>query len=300
MRAALLEEVGGPLVVREVADPEGPVVTVRAAGVSFADGLMRRGNYPQMPELPFIPGSEIAGELDGERVIAFLSGDGGGYAERAVVDPEWVFPLPDGASFAEGASSLVSFLTAWIPLTHQVGTLEGRTVLVHAAAGGVGTAAVQLARHLGARVLGTASTEDKRSFVRELGADDAFAYEDFTEAGRVDVVIDPVGGELFSRSLGALNPLGTIVAIGYAGGPWKDVSPQLIVGRNVSVAGLYLGRLMRLDPALVRRAAGEVLGLWKEGAIRPVVGGEYPLNRATDALDRLESRGSMGRLVVVP
>lgn len=300
MRAAVLHEVGGPLAVEDVPEPEGPAVEVRAAGVNFADVLIRRGNYPQMPELPFVPGSEVAGDLEGRRVIAFVRGSGGGYAERVAVDPDWVVDLPESASYAEGAAFLLTTLTAWIPLTRQVRVREGATVLVHAAAGGVGSAAVQVARHLGARVVATAGSEEKRQVALDLGAEEAWSYEEFPEHARADVVFDPVGGAVFAESLKVLAPLGGIVAIGYAGGLWQDVSPQFVVGRNISVHGFYLGRLTQLQPEIVREAVSEILGLWQAGGLKPLVGAEYPLEQATEALDLLESRRSVGKVVLVP
>ncbi|HEY6031849.1 MAG TPA: NADPH:quinone oxidoreductase family protein [Gaiellaceae bacterium] len=300
MRAAVLHEVGGPLAVEEVPDPEEPAVAVRAAGVNFADVLIRRGDYPQMPELPFVPGSEVAGDLEGRRVIAFVRGSGGGYAERVAVDPDWVVDLPESASYAEGAAFLLTTLTAWIPLTRQVRVREGATVLVHAAAGGVGSAAVQVARHLGARVVATAGSEEKRQVALDLGAEEAWSYEEFPEHARADVVFDPVGGAVFAESLKVLAPLGGIVAIGYAGGLWQDVSPQFVVGRNISVHGFYLGRLTQLQPEIVREAVSEILGLWQAGGLKPLVGAEYPLEQATEALDLLESRRSVGKVVLVP
>ncbi|HSP73048.1 MAG TPA: NADPH:quinone oxidoreductase family protein [Gaiellaceae bacterium] len=300
MRAAVLHEVGGPLAVEEVPDPEEPAVAVRAAGVNFADVLIRRGDYPQMPELPFVPGSEVAGDLEGRRVIAFVRGSGGGYAERVAVDPDWVVDLPESASYAEGAAFLLTTLTAWIPLTRQVRVREGSTVLVHAAAGGVGSAAVQVARHLGARVVATAGSEEKRQVALDLGAEEAWSYEEFPEHARADVVFDPVGGAVFAESLKVLAPLGGIVAIGYAGGLWQDVSPQFVVGRNISVHGFYLGRLTQLQPEIVREAVSEICGLWQAGGLKPLVGAEYPLEQATEALDLLESRRSVGKVVLVP
>jgi NADPH2:quinone reductase len=299
VRAAVLREVGGPLALEEVAEPAGPALDVRAAGLNFADVLMRRGDYPQMPELPFVPGSEVAGELDGRRVVAFVRGSGGGYAERVTVDPAWVFDLPEAASFAEGAAFLLTYLTAWIPLTRQARVREGQTVLVHAAAGGVGSAAIQVARHLGARVVATAGSAEKQQVARELGAEEAYGYDEFAAAVKVDHVLDPVGGQVFADSLKALNPLGSIVAIGFAGGPWQDVSPQFLVGRNVSVHGFYLGRLTAHQPELVRTAIGELLELWQDGVFTPVVGAELPLADANAALDLLESRTSVGKVVLV-
>jgi NADPH:quinone reductase len=233
-------------------------------------------------------------------VMALAGEGGGGYAERVAADENWVVPLPEGASFPEGAAFLMTFLTAYLPLTRQVRIGAGSVVLVHAAAGGVGSAAVQLARHLGARVVATAGSKEKRAFAVELGAEEAYGYDEFAEAARVDVVLDPVGGEVFERSLKALNPLGTLVAIGYAGGLWPDLSPALVVGRNVSVAGFYLGRLMGLAPDVVRRAVDDLLGLWADGAIRPVVGAELSLAEAPAAHALIEERRHVGKVVLVP
>jgi len=233
-------------------------------------------------------------------VIAFVRGTGGGYAERVAVDPNWVVDLPEGASFAEGAAFLLTYLTAWIPLTRQARVEAGQTVLVHAAAGGVGTAAIQVARRLGARVVATAGSEEKRRLALELGAEEAYGYDDFAEHVRADLVVDPVGGMVFAASLRVLNPLGGIVAIGYAGGLWDDVSPQFVVGRNVSVHGFYLGRLTALRPEVVREAVGEVVAEWRQGAFSPLVGAEFPLEQANDALELIESRRSVGKVVLVP
>jgi NADPH:quinone reductase len=293
VRAVVLRETGGPeqLEVDELDEPAPPAVRVRAAGVNFLDVLVRRGEYPQMPSLPHVLGSEIAGELDGRRVMALPPG--GGYAELATVDPEWAFPLPGGASFEEGAAFPMAFLSAWIPLRG----LAGGTVLVTAASGGVGGAAVQVAKHLGAHVVAAASTEEKRRFALELGADEAVGYDALPAC---DVAFDPVGGDVFAACLAALRPLGTLVAVGFAGGVWQDVSPALLVGRNVAVRGFYLGRLMRHDPGFVRAAAEEVLGLWRQGAVRPIVGATFPLEQAAEAHRSIDERRHVGKVVLVP
>jgi NADPH2:quinone reductase len=305
VKAIVIEATGGPdqLQLQDVPDPEpgeGEVlVDVRAAGINFLDVLVRQGNYPQAPPLPTIPGVEVAGETpDGRRVIALLSG--GGYAESVAVEEKRLFPLPENASFAEGAAFLLTFLTAWIPLTRQVRLETGQTVLVHAGSGGVGTAAIQVARHLGARVVATASTEEKRQFALDLGAEAAHSYEEFAEAVRPDVVIDPVGGEVFATTVGILSPLGTLVSIGYAGGWWQELNPALLVGRNVGVQGFYLGRLMARRPDVVAEAAQEVLELWGDGAIRPVVGAEFPLADAATAHRLIDERKHVGKVVLVP
>jgi NADPH2:quinone reductase len=303
VRAAVLTEVNGPFELRDVPDPvQGAkvLVRVRAAGINFADVLVRRGRYPQMPELPVVLGSEIAGELeDGTRVMALTSGSGG-YAELAAVDRAQVVPLPDRASFAEGASFLVTFLSAYIPLTRQVRVRGGSTVLVYAAAGGVGTATIQVARALGARVIAAVGSAEKIETCLALGADSAYVYDELPEDLRVDVVVDPVGGALFAGSFARLKPLGAVVAIGSAAGAWAEIDPARIVGRNVGLYGFFLGRLLRLEPEIVGNAVGELLGLWQTGAFTPLVGAELPLGEVEQAHELVESRKSVGKVVLVP
>jgi NADPH:quinone reductase len=303
LRAALLREVDGPFEVADVPEPsaDGKVlVRVRAAGVNFADVLVRRGRYPQMPELPTILGSEIAGELaDGTRVMAITSG-GGGYAEQVAVDASQVVPLPEHATFAEGASFLLTFLTAYLPLTRQVRVGPGSRVLVTAAAGGVGTAAIQVARGLGATVVGAVGSADKVDTCLALGAAAAYTYEELPEDETFDVVLDQVGGDGFATLFTRLRPLGMVLAIGSAAGAWPTIEPARLVGRNIGMAGLYLGRLLRLDPELVGTAVGELLGFWEAGALAPHVGAEIPLDEVERAHELVESRRSVGKVVLLP
>jgi NADPH2:quinone reductase len=302
VRAALLREVDGPFELADLPDPEHDgkaLVRVRAAGINFADVLIRRGRYPQMPELPVVLGSEVAGELeDGTRVMG-LSG-GAGYAELVAVDRGQLVPLPDGASFAEGAGFLLTFLTAYVPLTRQIRLRPGARVLVHAAAGGVGTAALQLARALGAEVVAAVGSVEKLELCRELGAAEAYVYDELPDDLRVDVVLDPVGGELFERAFARLRPLGQVIAIGFAGGLWPELQPANLVGRNLGVQGVYLGRLMRHEPELVGEAVGELLTLWEARKLKPVVGAEFPLDEVELAHELVESRRSVGKVVLVP
>jgi NADPH2:quinone reductase len=172
-------------------------------------------------------------------------------------------------------------------------------VLVHAGSGGVGSAAIQLAKHLGATVFATASTPEKRDVARAAGADEAVGYDEIDEL-RVDVVIDPVGGDVFTRSLPLLNPLGTIVAIGFTAGIWQDPSVQWLVGRNASVLGFYLGRLLKLRPEYVRARAHELLALWAQGVVDPLVGATFPLADAGAAHALIESRRHVGKVVLEP
>jgi NADPH2:quinone reductase len=272
---------------------------VRAAGINFLDVLVRRGRYPQMPELPAVLGSEVAGELeDGTRVMAITGG--GGYAEQVAVDAAQVVPLPEHASFAEGASFLLTFLTAYVPLTRQVRIGPGSRVLVTAAAGGVGSAAIQVARGLGADVVGAVGSREMIDACLSLGAEAAYVYDELPEDERFDAILDQVGGERFPALLGLLRPLGTVIAVGSAAGAWPPVEPARIVGRNAALAGFYLGRLLRLDPELVGTAVGELLGFWQAGALAPLVGTEIPLAEVERAHELVESRRSVGKVVLLP
>lgn len=307
MRAVVLEGIGEPeeLVLREqpapTPEPGQVVIEVKAVAINFLEVLIRRGLYPQMPELPWIPGTEIAGVTeDGRRVVGLVRSSGGGYAELATVDEQWLFDLPEGTSFEQGAAFLMAYLTAWIPLTRQVVIHPGARVLVHAAAGGVGSAAVVVARDLGAVVVATAGSADKLALPLSLGATQAVTYDQLAEIEPVDVVFDPVGGQLFADSLKLLRPLGAAIAIGFAGGLWQPVDPAVLVGRNVGIQGFYLGRLMQRQPEVVREAAADLFRLWRAGQVRPIVGATFPLAEAAEAHRLVESRRSTGKVVLVP
>jgi NADPH:quinone reductase len=304
MKAAVLRETGQPLAVEDVPEPEAgegqSLVDVRAAGINFADVLIRNGMYPQPPELPTILGNEVAGEIGGRRVVAFVRHSGGGYAERVAVDDEWIFDLPAGASFAEGAAFLTTYLTAWIPMNRQAHIHPDTHVLVTAAAGGVGTAALQVATFCGARITAAAGSEEKRELARKLGAHRTVTYDEIGDLDDIDIAFDPVGGPVFTACVKALRPLGVAIGIGFAGGTWEPIDPARLVGRNVGVQGFYLGRLMNFRPDLVRLEVAELLALWRRGALRPVVGAEFPLEQANEALDLIGSRGSTGKVVLVP
>ena len=304
MKAAVLRETGTPLSVEDMPEPdvaEGQsLVEVRAAGINFADVLIRLGHYPQPPPLPAILGNEVAGDVGGRRVLAFVRASGGGYAEKVAVDDEWIFDLPDGAGYAEGASLLTTYLTAWIPLVRQARIHHGSNVLVTAAAGGVGTAAIQLASFAGATVTAAAGSAEKLELARSLGATRTIGYDEIADLDDIDVALDPVGGAVYAACLQALRPLGVAIAIGFAGGAWEPVDPARLVGRNTGAVGFYLGRLMGFRPQLVRDEVRELLALWRNGRIRPVVGAEFPLEQANEAHELIASRRSTGKVVLVP
>ena len=304
MKALVLDE-ARRLELRDVPDPVAEagqtLVEVRAAGVNYADVLIREGRYPQPPALPYVPGSEVAGTTaDGRRVVGFVRAEGGGYAEKVAVEDDWLFDLPEGASFEQGAAFVLAYLTAWIPLTRQVVVRPEARVLVTAAAGGVGSAGVQLARSLGAHVVGAVGSAEKRDHVLALGAAEAVLYEEVAGLDPFDVILDQVGGDVFAAGLERLRPLGTIVAVGFAGGAWGAIDPARLVGRNTSIAGFYLGRLMRFEPGLVRAALGELLEQWAAGAISPSVGATFPLAEGDEALRMVAERRSTGKVVLLP
>jgi NADPH2:quinone reductase len=304
VKAAVLHEVGGPLSVEDVPEPEAgdgqSVIDVKAAGINFADVLIRKGQYPQPPPLPVVLGSEVAGDVGDRRVLAFVRGTGGGYAEKVVADDEWIFDLPAGVDYAEGAAFLTTYLTAWIPLTRQARLHPDSNVLVTAAAGGVGTAAIQVALFAGANVTAAAGSEEKLELARQLGAARTVSYEEIAQLDDIDLAFDPVGGPVFTACISSLRPLGAAIAIGFAGGAWEPVDPTRLVGRNVGALGFYLGRLMGFRPQLVQQEVDELLALWRRGALRPVVGAEYPLEQANDAHELIASRKSTGKVVLVP
>jgi NADPH2:quinone reductase len=304
MKAAVLHETGAPLSLEDVPEPdvsEGQsLLEVRAAGINFADVLIGSGRYPQPPELPTILGNEVAGDIGGRRVVAFARLTGGGYAERVAVDDDWVFELPDGASYAQGAAFLTTYLTAWIPLIRLARLRPGSNLLVTAAAGGVGTAAIQIGVFAGAEVTAAAGSEEKLRLARELGAARTVSYEEIGELDDIDVALDPVGGPVFADCINSLRPLGVAIGIGFAGGAWEPVDPARLVGRNVGVLGFYLGRLMGFEAGMIRSEVDELLALWRRGAIRPVVGAEFPLDQVNEALALIGSRKSTGKVVLVP
>jgi NADPH2:quinone reductase len=242
----------------------------------------------------------VAGDIGGRRVIAFVRGSGGGYAERAAVDDEWVFDLPQGASYAEGAALLTTYLTAWIPLVRLARIHPDSNVLITAAAGGVGTAAIQVATFCGATITAVTGSEEKSELARSLGAHRTVTYDEIGELDDIDVALDPVGGPVFADCLKALRPLGVAIGIGFAGGAWEPVDPARLVGRNIGVQGFYLGRLMALKPELVRLETEEVLAVWRRGALRPVVGAEFPLEQANDAHELIARGSRRGRSCLFP
>jgi NADPH:quinone reductase len=324
MKAMVATRWGEPseLLYLDVPDPEpGPgqvLVETRAAGCNFPDILMVQGKYQVKPPHPFSPGHEIAGVVRavgpgvtrvraGQRVIANL--EWGGYAERAVTSAERVHPIPDAMPFDQAAAFYVVYQTGYSALIRRAALQPGEWLLVHGAAGGVGLAAVQLGKALGARVIATAGTKDKLEIARQSGADVLIDYgtEDWVERVKAvtggegaDVIYDPVGGDVFDGSTKCIAFEGRILTIGFAGGRIPTLAINRVLLKNFSVVGVHWGYYQRRGSPLVQEWMDALLKLYEQGRIRPVVYRSYPLREAAAALGALSARESYGKVVLVP
>jgi NADPH2:quinone reductase len=324
MRAIVVDRWMEPseLTVSEVPAPVvGPGqlgVEIRAAGCNFFDILLVQGRYQVKPPFPFVPGGEVAGVVRevGAGVTGFAPGDPalaavpmGGYAEHIALPASFAHRMPEGMSFDEGAALPIVYPTSYAGLVYRAALQPGETLLVHAAAGGVGLAAVQIGKALGARVIATAGGADKLHVALEAGADIAIDYneEDFVErvkeftAGRgADVIYDSVGGDVFERSLKCIAWNGRLLVIGFAGGTIPTVAANRILLKNIAVVGLHWGAYAKHEPARVPETFAALFRLHAEKKIRPVIYRGYPLEEAPAALAALGSRKSHGKVVLHP
>ena len=305
MRAVQISAFGGPEVLEQAELPvpepgDGQVlVAVRGAGINYADTHTRTDDYLMSAALPFVPGGEVVGvrEDTGERVLA-LCGNGG-YAEYALAPESLTFPVPDAVEDAAALALLVQGVTAWHLLRTSARLAPGESVLVHAGAGGVGSLAVQLARIMGAaRVVATASSEEKRRLVLELGADEAIAAEDIS--GRFDVVLEMTGGDVFEASLSALAPFGRLATYGNASRQPNAVDSARLMRGSRAVIGFWLMDCVASPAALIGEPLAELFRLVETGELRTVVGGTYALADAARAHSDLEARRTTGKLVLDP
>jgi NADPH2:quinone reductase len=317
MRAIQIIEFGGPevLVPAELPDPVAldgfELVDVLAAGVNYADTHQIEDSYLARQQLPLVPGAEVVGRrADGTRVVSLLLAGGGGYAEKALIHPAATFPVPDGVSDGEALALVLQGTTAWHVLKTSAHLAEGETVVVHAAAGGVGTLAVQLAKHFGAgRVIATASSPEKRDLALSLGADVAVdsAAPDLKGALReanggrpVDVVLEMAGGPTFDASLAALAPFGRLVTYGMASRvPPTPVNPAELMGRSRAVIGFWLVHCAT-RPGMLAGPMAEMFEMVQAGTLKPIMGGTYPLADARLAHEELLARRSTGKLILTP
>lgn len=316
MRAIQITEFGGPkvLALTELPDPEAGegqlLIDVSAAGVNYADTHQAEDSYLAPTTLPLVPGAEVAGRAaDGRRVVALLNG-GGGYAEKAVTWPQLAWDVPDAVEDGQALALVLQGTTAWHILRTSARMAPGESVVVHAAAGGVGSLAVQLARAWGAgRVIATASNDDKRALALELGADIAVdsttpdlkaALEEANGGKKVDVVLEMTGGPVFDASLAALAPFGRLVTYGMAGRvPPALVNPQGLIGRSRAIVGFWLAHCFGRQ-GMLSAAMDELLAMTLDGTLRPVMGKRYPLSEAHRAHQDLRARRTVGKLVLDP
>ena len=326
MRAWRVHELGDPervLRLDEVPDPQptpGKVlVRVRAAALNFPDVLLCQGRYQEKPPLPFTPGLEVCGEVvsggqasgltPGTRVYGAPGLPGGGLAEYALLPESETYLVPDGMPDAQAAGLYITYQTAYVGLHRRAGLCAGETLLVHAGAGGVGSAAIQIGLAAGARVIATAGGPDKTARCADLGAHEVIDYatEDVVDRVRqltdgvgADVIFDPVGGEVFDASRRCVAFEGRLLVIGFAGGTIPQVPAGHLLVKNYSVVGLHWGLYRQKDPGYVGQVHQELTRLYARGAIAPLVGAELPLEQAPQALNRLATRATVGKVVLCP
>ncbi|MER7554111.1 MULTISPECIES: NADPH:quinone oxidoreductase family protein [Streptomyces] len=286
------------------------LVEVRAANVNFPDALLCRGQYQVRPPLPFTPGVEVCGTTeDGRRVLATPALPHGGFADYVVADEAALLPAPDALDDAEAAALHIGYQTGWFGLHRRARLQPGETLLVHAAAGGVGSAAVQLGRAAGAKVIGVVGGPDKAAVARELGCDLVIdrrsedivaAVKDATGGRGADVVYDPVGGDAYAKSTKCVAFEGRILVVGFASGviPTPGLNHALV--KNYSVVGLHWGLYNTKDPAAVRACHDELTKLAEQGIVKPLVSERVAMARAADAVQRVADGTSTGRIVVLP
>ena len=319
MRALILNEFTGPdgVVLADVPPPKAEgdrsaLIEVHAAGVSFADMLISRGEYQVRPPLPYIPGLEVAGVLReappgsglaaGQRVAAFMFG--GAFAEEVMADPAMVVGIPDNLGYPEAAGLLVNYQTAWLTLVRRARLEAGEQVLVQGAGGGLGVATIQVAKALGARVVGVAGEGAKAAMAAEAGADvvvpagDGWADAVREATGGVDVVVDPVGADRFLDSLRLLRPEGRLVVVGFAGGEIPQLKVNRLLLRNITVMGAAWREFLAHDPGFVAKAGAALSDLVASGRLVPVLGATYPLADGAQALRDLAARRAVGKLVL--
>jgi len=320
----VVRELGGPgSLEREelgavFADPGQIVVDVSAIGCNFFDILITQGKYQVRPQLPFSPGAEVAGTVRevgegverfcvGDRVSAFL--EYGGFASTVVAPQERVFPMPAQMTFEEAAALGIVYQTSYVGLVRRANLRKGETLLVHAAAGGVGLAAVQIGVALGARVIGTAGTPDKLDLVKQHGADAVINYRDddwvarvkeLTDGRGADVIYDPVGGDTFDLSTKCIAFEGRILIIGFASGRIPSAQMSRLLVKNFSLVGLHWGLYFEKNLPVLQETQQALSRLYAAGKIAPLVSATYPLAEATAALEALGARKTTGKLVLIP
>lgn len=324
MKVIRFEEYGGPEVLQYVETetpapaPQDVIIEVKAIGVNYADTARREGKYVVPTELPYVPGAEVAGIIvdigkdvrrfeKGMRVVALIGS--GGYGEYAAVNENVLTPIPDGVDYEQAVALPLQGLSAY-HILKTMGRLEaGESVLIHAAAGGVGAIAVQLAKIYGAgKIIATASTDKKLAHAEEMGATHLVNYsedgwvgkvKDLTDGKGVDLALEMVGGEVFNQTVKCLAPFGRLVVFGAASGEQAVFKPGELMRKNQSVIGFFLPQIMRY-PELFQRSFSELLGYMEKGELKLTIGGTYPLEEAAEVHRLLQGRKTIGKLVLKP
>lgn len=326
MKAWVVRELGGPETMRfedvdESAPGEGMVrIAVRASAINYFDALMVAGQYQVKPDLPFVPGTEISGVVEhaprgsgfnsGDRVSALLDNGGltrGGYAEIADAQADTVRRIADSMPFDDAAAFTLIYQTAWFGLHRRANLLSGETLLVHAGAGGVGSAAIQVGKAARAMVIATAGSDEKTAVCQQLGADHVINYktQDFAEkvklitGGRgADVIFDPVGGDVFDRSTKCVAFEGRIVVVGFTSGRIPQAAANHVLVKNYSVVGLHWGLYSRRAPELIAPAAEALMDLYQSGQVKPLISARVPLAQAPTALAMVAGGKSTGKVIL--
>ena len=322
MKAVVFDKLGGPevLTLGDAPTPEvrpGKVlIKNHAVGINFADTLFRQGEYVMQPKFPDIPGLEASGVVEavGEGVEDIKTGDRvaaigiKAYAEYSLMSASQVMPLPDSVSFEEGAAFPIQVLTAYHMLHTSHAITADQTVIVHAAAGGVGIVAVQIAKAAGARVIGTVSSAEKAALVKEYGADEVINYatQDFseetlklTEGKGVDLILDAVGKPTLEKGLSCLAPFGHLIVYGRAGGAPDPLNLFSLFQKSIKVSGFLLYTVSAM-PGVHKKGIQQSLQLMADGKLKLLIGKSFPLAEAAQAHRHMESRQSVGKLVLIP
>lgn len=323
MRALVCREISDDIASVRIEDlpsralaPGEVRIAMRAASVNFPDILMIQGKYQYRPPLPFVPGMEGAGEVIevGDGVTSVAVGDGvvgglrtGGFAEEAIAQASAVRKIPKGMDFVAAAAYPAAYLTAYVALKRRGNLQPGETLLVHGAAGGVGLAAVDLGLHFGARVIATASSDEKRNFLSLRGANLVLPSTGFREAVKeftgdlgADVIYDPVGGDVFDESVRCIAFDGRLLVIGFTSGRIPEISVNMPLIKGFSVVGVRAGEYGRRFPDRGRDNLDAIDALAEAGAIRPYVCATFPLDQAVEAMQMLQTRKVIGKVVVTP
>lgn len=323
MKAVICKEHGLPEKLELVTDWQEPsvgehdvLIDVKAAGLNFPDVLMIQGKYQMQPDMPFIPGGECAGVVEavGDKVSRFKVGDkvlsaggSGAFCQKIAVHELGAFPMPDGLSFEQAAGVSITYFTSYYALKQRANLQPGETLLVLGAAGGVGTSAIELGKHMGAKVIAAASTDEKLELCKKLGADEVINYseanlkdaiKELTGGKGVDVVYDPVGGDYSEPAIRGMAWKGRYLVIGFASGPIPKIALNLTLLKGCSLVGVFWGRFAGEEPEVNLKNIEELWALFASGKISPVVTDSFPVEQYEEAFNCMMERRARGKVII--